>query len=261
MSEDKVKEPISEEQEVAAAPRRKSQPLPPIELLYRQVFDLIDASVYGFETQIRINDKKLGTLTPDLFVPIAERSNQIVELGKWSFVEMSDMIRRQTEKGRTIAHMFMHVSCKYLCKSYFLANLTRQMEKASMAPESVCIVLHSQDLIDHANEVKDAIDTVHAAGIEVAIADVGSAGLSLMQFSELNPQYLIFDPDFADLLLTDERTKEIANTLSQLAVKLGAQLIAQGVDSKDHAAAFQSIGCSLMQGTYIAGFEREAHIF
>ena len=260
MSED-VKTTETQELPASVASRKKPKAPPPIELVYRQVYDSIDASLYGFEAQTRINDKKLGTLTPDLFVPIAERSNQIVELGKWSFVEMSDMVRRQTETGRTITHMFMPVSAKYACKSYFLSNLTRQMEKASMTPSSVCVVLRSQDLIDHADSIKSAIDAIHGAGIEIAISGVGAEGLSLMQLSELHPDYLIFDPAFADLLLADERTKDIANTFSELATKLGAQLIAQGVDSKEHTAAFQSIGCSLMQGTFFGMYEREAQMF
>ncbi len=254
-------EPVEKPEIPEAVKRKKPQVLPPIEQLYRQVFDLIDSKLYGFEAQTRINDPKLGTLTPDLFVPIAERSNQIVELGKWSFVEMSDMIRRQKDKDHHINCMFMPVSIKYFTKRYFSDNVMRQVDKADMKPEQVCVILQSQDLLGDPVTLQEAFQKVHEKGIKIAVANVGSDGISLARFSELPIDYLRLDADFVNQLLNDERAKDIANTFSELAVKLGAQMMADGVDTKEHAAALQSIGCALMQGKYFAEYEREEQMF
>jgi len=239
--------------------RRQSPPL--IELVYRQVFDMIDAKLYGFESQIRINNPKLGTLSPELFMPIAERSNQAVELGKWSFVEMSDMIRRQREKDRTIHHVFMPVSTKYFCKKYFIDNVMRQIEKAQLEPSSVCVMLSASSLLEKPQGLAEAFAVVNEKGIEVAVTGVGDGGLALSQLGEYPIDYIRFDAAFVDQLLTNERAKDIANTLGELGTKLGAQLMAEGVNSKEHAEALQSIGCSFMEGTYIGEFVREGQMF
>lgn len=263
MSEEALKEAVDGEKNdlPEAIKRKRMQSLPPIEQLYRQVYDLIDSRLFGFEVQVRINDPKLGTLTPELFVPIAERSNQIVELGKWSFVETSDMIRRQKAKERVINCVFIPVSVKYFCKRYFCDNLLRQVDKAEMQPSQVCVILRSQDLLGNSSELQEAFLAVHDKGIKIAVSDVGSDGISLARLSELPIDFLRLDARFVDQLVNDERAKDIANTFSELAIKLGAQMMADGVDTKEHAAALQAIGCSLMQGAYFSNYEREEDLF
>ncbi len=261
MSEEK----IQTEQQSSASPiapgTKKRQSPPPIELVYRQVFDMIDAKLYGFESQIRINNAKLGTMSPELFMPIAERSNQAVELGKWSFVEMSDMIRRQREKDHTIAHIFMPVSMKYFCKRYFVDNVLRQIEKAGLEPSQVCVMLSASSFLEKPQNLSESFALVKEKGLEVAVTGVGGEGLSITQLGEYPIDYLRFDASFVDQLLTNERAKEIANTLGELGTKLGAQLMADGVDTKEHSEALQSIGCSFMEGAYIGEFVRENQMF
>ncbi len=240
---------------------KKRQSPPPIELVYRQVFDMIDAKLYGFEAQIRINNAKLGTLSPELFMPIAERSNQAVELGKWSFVEMSDMVRRQREKDRVIARMFMPVSVKYFCKRYFTDNVMRQIEKAALEPDQVCVMLSASSLLEKPQGLDEAFALAKEKGLEIAVTGIGEEGLALSQLGEYPIDYLRFDVTFVDQLLSNERAKEIANTLGELGTRLGAQLMADGVNSKEHAEALQSIGCSFMQGAYIGDFVRENQMF
>lgn len=262
MSDELIKAGENSENPITPAPaRKKTAAPPPIELLYRQVYDSLDSKLVGFETQIRINDRELGTLTPSLFMPIAERSNQCVELGKWSFVEMSDMVRRMREKERTIGCMFMPVSVKYLCKRYFADNLTRQMEKAQMSPDDVCVMVEAAALLDKPEGLKEAVQNLHEKGVRLAVTGIGDNGLSLLQLSELSPDFLRLDAAFSEKLIDDERTKDIANSFSELATQLGATLIADGVDSKEHTEALQSIGCSLMQGAYYSDFEREDRLF
>lgn len=260
-----MSETVKSQDEVGASPiapaTKKRQSPPPIELVYRQVFDVIDAKLYGFESQIRINNQKLGTLSPELFMPIAERSNQAVELGKWSFVEMSDMIRRQREKERTISRMFMPVSMKYFCKRYFVDNVLRQIEKACLQPNQVCVMLSASSLLEKPQGLAEAFALAKEKGLEIAVTGVGDEGLALSQLGEYPIDYLRFDAAFVDQLLTSERAKDIANTLGELGTRFGAQLMAEGVDSKEHVEALQSIGCSLMQGAYIGEFVRENQMF
>ena len=245
----------------AVSNRKKPKAPPPIEQVYRQVYDLLDSKMVGFEAQTRINDRELGTLLPSLYVPIAERSNQIVELGKWSFVEMSDMIRRQREKGRSIGCMFMPVSVKYLCKRYFLDNLTRQMEKANMQPAEVCVLVDAASLADKPEGLSEAFAAVRERGIKIAVTGIGDTGFSLLHLNELAPDYLRFDATFTAQLVSDERVKDIANSFSELATQLGATLIADGVDTKEQAEALIEVGCSLMQGAYFSDYERESQLF
>lgn len=240
--------------------RRKAANLPPIEQLYRQVYDLLDSRIFGFETQIRINDRKLGTLTPELFMPIAERSNQAVELGKWSFVEMSDMMRRQREKGREIHRVFIPVSTKFVLKSYFLGNLTRQLEKASMKPEEACVVIAAASLSENPT-MAQSVAAIREAGIAVALDGIGEGGVSLAAISEIPVDYWRLDPAFTAQIALNDRAAQLANSFSETATKLKTQLIADGIETKEQSAALMGIGCSLMQGAYFGQFERENQMF
>lgn len=273
MSDEVKKEPAAEAVPAAGSPaektpkkasspaRKKPQGPPPIELLYRQVFDMIEGKVVGFEAQMRLNDRDLGTMLPSLFVPIAERSNRIVELTRWAFLEVSEMLARQRGKGRTIDRVFIPVSVKYLCKSYFLIDVKRRLDKAAMQPSEICIMLDAASLAQRPDGLSEAVAAVHEAGIKVAVTGVGEDGFSMLQLGELAPDYLQLDAAFVERLMNDERTKDIAGSFSELATKLGTELIADGVQTKEQAAALQAIGCSLMQGPYISEFERERRMF
>ncbi len=251
---------LSDDMTEGTGGRRKAAQLPPIEQLYRQVFDLLDSRIYGFETQVRLNDRKLGTLTPSLYMPIAERSNQAVELGKWSFVEMSDMMRRQREKGREIRRVFLSVSPKFVCKTYFLGNLTRQLEKASMKREEACVIVPASALSD-LPALAEAITTIREAGVQVALDGIGDGGVSLTAISEIPVDYWRLDPAFTAQIAQNERANQLASSFAATAVQLKTQLIADGVDTKEQADVLVAIGCSLMQGAYFADFERENQMF
>ena len=234
---------------------------PPIELVYRQVYDSIDSKLFGFEAQTRINDRKLGTLLPSLFMPLAESSNRCVELGKWSFVEMADMIRRQRNDGRSIGCMFMPVSVKYLCKRYFIDNLARQMRLAEMEPSQVCILIAASVLLEKPQGLDEAIAALREQGVQFGITGVGEEGVSLLQLAELHPDFIRMDAAFTERLLHDEAAKDIGNSFGEMAIRIGTKLIADGVDTKEHTAAWQAVGCSLMQGKFFADYVREDEMF
>jgi len=249
------------EPSVTVTDKTKPKAPPPIELVYRQVYDSIDSRLFGFEAQTRINDRKLGTLLPSVFMPFAEGSNRAVELGKWSFVEMADMIRRQRNNGRTIGCMFMPVSVKYLCKKYFIDNLMRQIRLAEMEPSQVCVMVSASTLLDNPQGLEDAVTSLREQGVAFGLTDVGQEGVSLLQLAEIHPDFIRMDAAFTERLLTDEAAKDIGNSFGEMAIRLGTKLIADGVDTKEHVAAWQAVGCSLMQGKFFADYVRETEMF
>ncbi len=249
------------EPSVTVTDKTKPKAPPPIELVYRQVYDSIDSRLLGFEAQIRINDRKLGEMTPSLFMPLCESSNRVVELGKWSFVEMADMIRRKKNDGRIIGCMFMPVSVKYLCKRYFIDNLMRQIRLADMQPEQVCVMVSGAALLEKTQGLEEAITRIREAGVRFGVTDIGQEGVSLLQMADIHPDFICVDAAFTSRLLTDEVAKDIGNSFGEMATRIGAQLIADGVDTKEHVAAWQAVGCSLMQGAFFGDYVREDKMF
>ncbi|MGN0172567.1 MAG: EAL domain-containing protein [Acutalibacteraceae bacterium] len=241
----------------AAVRGNRKKVLRPLELLYQQIYDLQQNEIHGFEAQLRINDPKLGTLLPSVFVPIAEKSNRIVELGKRSFVEASDMVRRQAQKGRTVRRLFMTVSPKYLLKSYFLDNVRTQLEKASMTPEQMCIQISARDLSEPYDGIEKAVAGLHDAGMRSVLVDWGEHTLSPVMLSAIPFQYVKIDASVTAAAAEDERLRESVVAMAELAEKWRMRLIASGVAEKAQADTMQELGCSLMQGPYFGEWERE----
>ena len=109
--------------------RQSGTPLRSMELLYQPVFDIHLNMAIDFETSMRINDRKLGVLMPFSFIPIAEKSNRICELGKWALEEGCDAILRCEKREANINRLILFTSTKHLSKKNFVSQMTKIVEK------------------------------------------------------------------------------------------------------------------------------------
>ena len=109
-----------------------------IELYYQPIFDTYLNMAIVFEASMRINGRLMGVMLPEYFVPIAEKSNQICELNKWSVEEACDAILRCEKREADIDCVVLPISVKYFAKNYFLSQVTKLVEKKGVAPDKLC---------------------------------------------------------------------------------------------------------------------------
>jgi EAL domain-containing protein (putative c-di-GMP-specific phosphodiesterase class I) len=120
-----------------------------IEIFYQPVFDVHLNMAIDFEISMQINDRQLGVLLPEKFVPIAEKSNQICEINKWAVEECCDAIIRCAKREADINRVIVPISVKYLSKKNFLQQVSKILEKNRLLLISYCFNINESILEKH----------------------------------------------------------------------------------------------------------------
>ena len=237
-----------------------SKTLRAIEQLYRPVYDYSNRLTYGYELDLRLNDKELGVLKSDIFLPVAENSSKINELVKWSVEDACETMVNLRKKGRFTGTFFLRMSVKSLVRKNFIENVVRIVKGYELSPEDFCFVIPENMLTMELEKIQEGIEKLRAAGFTVAIAGFGTEYANLSGFQSLEVDYIMLGEEFVSGILTSIRSKKIAESIIELSNRLDTLVIADGVATKEQAEALFAMGCGLMRGTRFGRYTDSAAI-
>ena len=231
-----------------------------IEQLYRPVYDYSNRLTYGYETDLRLNDKELGVIKSDVFLPVAESSSKINELVKWSVEEACETMAALRKRGRFTGMFFLRMSVKSLVRKHFIENITRIVKGYELSPEDFCFVIPENMLTMDMDKISEGIAKLRAVGFSVAIGGFGTEYSNLAGFQSLEVDYIMLGEEFVSGILTSIRSKKIAESIVELANRLDTLVIADGVATKEQAEALFGMGCGLMRGTRFGRYSDAASV-
>ena len=221
-----------------------------IEQLYRPMYDYGNHTVYGYDTDIRLNDPEMGVIPSETFIPIAERSNKINELAKWSIEEACSTIVHLKENNRFTGEFFIFLSIKSLLKKNFLENVVWIVTKYGLESREICFVISENVLSFNMKTLGEALNLIHGLGFKLAIGNFGSEAVNLSVLQKLDVDYLILNSEFVADILVSVRAKKIVASVVELAKQLDLTVMADGVVNKEQAKELFGMGCNIMCGSY-----------
>lgn len=225
-----------------------------MEQLYRIVYDYNNRLTYGYETDIRLNDKELGVISSDVFIPVAEKSSKINEIIKWSVEQACEDVVALHKRGRFTGIIFINMSVKALIRKNFVENVARIIKGYELPFDSFCFTISENMLSLETEKVREAIDKLRGLGFLVAIGGFGTEYSNLSAFQELDVDYIMLEKEFVSGILTSIRSKKITESIVELSNRLDTLVIADGVSTKEEADALFAMGCALMRGNRFGRF-------
>ena len=231
-----------------------------IEQLYRPVYDYSNRLTYGYELDLRLNDKELGVMKSDVFLPVAESSSKINELVKWSVEDACETMVALRKKGRFTGTFFLRMSVKSLVRKNFIENVVRIVKGYELSADDFCFVIPENMLTMDMDRITEGISKLRAAGFTVAIGGFGTEYSNLAGFQNLEVDYIMLGEEFVSGILTSIRSKKIAESIIELANRLDTLVIADGVATKEQAEALFAMGCGLMRGTRFGRYTDSASV-
>lgn len=225
-----------------------------MEQLYRIVYDYNNRLTYGYETDIRLNDKELGVISSDVFMPVAEKSSKINEIIKWSVEQACEDVVALHKRGRFTGIIFINMSVKALIRKNFVENVARIIKGYELSYDSFCFTISENMLSLETEKVREAIDKLRSLGFLVAIGGFGTEYSNLSAFQELDVDYIMLEKEFVSGILTSIRSKKITESIVELSNRLDTLVIADGVSTKEEADALFAMGCALMRGNRFGRF-------
>jgi diguanylate cyclase len=206
-------------------------------------------SLAGAEALIRLNHPQLGALPPLDFIPIAERSGQIVQIGYWVVRETCRQIRGWIEQGLPAVKVAINLSPRQLLQPDLVANMLEIVEAEGVECTQIMFEITETVAMHDAPKTIEMIRAFQDSGFEIAIDDFGTGYSSLAYLQRFRVKQLKIDRFFTNGL--DEQGSEgsaIVSAIIALAHSLEMDVVAEGVETESQLDKLKSMMCDEMQG-------------
>jgi diguanylate cyclase (GGDEF)-like protein/PAS domain S-box-containing protein len=219
-------------------------------LAYQPIVNLIDRQILGSEALLRWTHPKRGNVSPLEFIPIAEQSGLIVPIGAW----VMDRACRDTSLLQHNGEMeiSVNVSIRQLAGGRFAEWLAEVLERTGLAPGKLTVEVTESVLMDEIAPIRKAFDLVRAIGVKVAIDDFGTGYSSLARLQGLPVDVIKLDRAFVAGVDVRREARDMAIAILHLSAAIGADMIAEGVETEAEASTLVDIGYSVAQGFLFA---------
>jgi len=215
---------------------------------YQPILDLKCNTIFGFEALACLKSEKYGKISPSEFIPIAEKSQLIIPLGKLIVRMVCSFYKKLKEHNVLPCKISFNVSAIELLRDNFYPDLMRIFEELQVDSSYLIIELTESIFADNYQVINDKLDRLNANGIDIAIDDFGTGYSSLARERELNVNFLKIDKYFIQNLLSIPSEKDITSDIVSMAHKLGHLVIAEGVEETIQMDYLIENGCDLIQG-------------
>ena len=219
-----------------------------LELHYQPKVDFEAKKLIGFEALVRWTDEELGFVSPAKFIPIAEQSALILQLGAW-VVREACLFAASLENPVPVS---INLSARQFESGKFVQELQQTMEECNVAPEHIEMEITESHLM---SDVEDAIRQLHAIkqlGVNISIDDFGTGYSSLSYLKRFPVDTLKIDRSFIKDIPEDTSDVEITGAIIAMAQKLGLEVIAEGAETQEQIDFLASNGCHYVQGYFFS---------
>jgi len=223
-----------------------------LELHYQPKVSVHDERLYGVEALVRWRRPGEGLIPPDNFIPWAEESGLIVDLGEWVLNEACQQIRRWQASGIGDIHVAVNVSPRQLRQAIQVERLIGIVEGSGVRPDLIELELTEACLMQDPDRTIEFLQTLRAQGFGIAIDDFGTGYSNLSYLRRLPVTTLKIDKSFVKDIEDDADDAEIIRTIIAMAKALGLGLVAEGVETPGQLAFLRDSACHVVQGYHFA---------
>ncbi|WP_404402813.1 EAL domain-containing protein [Pelagibacterium halotolerans] len=213
-------------------------------LHYQPQFRLGDKHPVGAEALIRWHHPQKGLVRPDHFIPVAEETGLIADIGRFA---LETACRQATAWSDTLS-VAVNVSPVQFELSDVVADVRTALRKSGLAPERLEIEITEGVLLTHKGSAIKTLETLSAIGVKIAIDDFGTGFSSLAYLSELPFDVLKIDKSFVDAMHESPSARSVVESIVALGKKLGKTVLAEGIETADQVRLLAKSGCDAGQG-------------
>jgi diguanylate cyclase (GGDEF)-like protein len=222
------------------------------ELYYQPIIRLADSQVTGFEALMRWNRPGRGLVFPDAFIPVAEATTLICDLGRWALLEATDQLGAWSHQDLGVSdgiRIAVNISARHAAMPAIVTDVQAVLAMAGIAPEQLELELTETALsADHS--IRRHLACVRALGVSVAIDDFGTGYTSIAELAHLPTDVLKIDRMFT--ASADPHRRSLVKLMIEAAHASSVRVVAEGIEQEGTRQGLRELGCDAGQGYLIA---------
>jgi diguanylate cyclase (GGDEF)-like protein len=220
-------------------------------LVFQPIYNLKENHIRGFETLIRWNSSKLGMVTPDQFIPVAEELGMIVPLGEWIIKTACKTFKNIQSQYNIEAVLSVNLSVQQLEASNIMDVIDEALKEADLDPKYLEIEVTESILISSIEKIIVTLEKLRKRNISVSLDDFGTGYSSLSYLRKLPIDILKIDKSFIDDLLKEDKNMQVIGAIITLAHNLGISVVAEGIEEAIQVTHLRKLQCDYIQGFFI----------
>lgn len=220
-----------------------------LRLVYQPRMHVASGGLVGVEALLRWKSEEFGDVSPAQFIPLAEESGLILEIGEWALRHACVQLQAWRADG-VEASMSVNVSALQLRRGDLPGVIERTLQETGLP--AACLEIELTESIVMAEETWPALHAIRELGVRMAIDDFGTGYSSLAYLKRLPINTLKIDREFIGDLTRDPDDEAITSAVIAMGRSLGLHVVAEGVETEDQLAFLRRVGCDEIQGYWLA---------
>ena len=215
---------------------------------YQPKYNIETGAVVGAEALVRWELPERGIILPSDFIPIAEETNLIVEIGEWVLSRVCEDFRHWQQSVTYPGRVSVNLSLKQLRQPNFINRINAILQKYGVAPTSLELEITETTLMENPGRTIKLLDELYSLGLHLAIDDFGTGYSSLSALQQFPISTLKIDKSFVRDVAINADDATIVGTIIHMGRSLKMDVVAEGVETEDQLNFLQTLDCTYVQG-------------
>ncbi|ENH96095.1 PAS/PAC sensor-containing diguanylate cyclase/phosphodiesterase [Gracilibacillus halophilus YIM-C55.5] len=207
--------------------------------------------VIGVEALIRWNNREHGLISPGEFIRLAEESGLIIPIGKWVLYEACRQLKEWHANGYSSITVSVNLSMRQFHQSDLVTTVEQIIHETQIDPMYVELEITETMTMD-AEAALSILRDLKQIGVKISMDDFGTGYSSLSHLKRFPIDYLKIDQSFIRDIIIDKDNQDIVDTIIMLGHNLDMQIVAEGVETKEHVTYLRQHHCDILQGYYFS---------
>ena len=221
-------------------------------LVYQPQIDLNTGAIVAYEALVRWVTEQGGMMMPGEFIPLAEETGLINELGRWVLEESCRQNKAWHDMGLPKRRIAVNLSARQLSDKNFVEVLNAILERTGLAPEYLELEITESQVMRQGEGSVALLNEIAAMGVHLAVDDFGTGYSSLSYLKRLPISKLKIDQSFVRDITVDPNDAAIVVAIINMAKSLDLDVIAEGIETAGQLSLLRAKGCSVGQGYYFS---------
>jgi diguanylate cyclase len=220
-------------------------------LHYQPQWNIVSGQLIGMEALLRWHHPKLGLIPPSEFIPYAEESEWIMEMGEWVMREAASQNKRWQEAGFPSVPVSVNCSVKQFGRSNIVGNVFQILRETGLDPQYLKLEITESISLFNEHDVVRKIKDFQNFRVYTSIDDFGTGFSSLSYLYEMPVHVIKLDRSFLDGVENNTVKSSIISCVIELARRLNVKVMAEGLETKEQLMFLRTQGCEEAQGYYM----------